>query len=61
MSAKSIRFTSRVAAPLCAVRAFVRDLFATAEASDFCCGVRFERTRPQEEMPTPSSCCGVRV
>ena len=61
MSTKSITFTSRLAAPFRTIGALLRDAFVTAEASDFCCGVRFERTRPRDEMPTPSSCCGVRV
>jgi hypothetical protein len=60
MSTNRLAFTSRVAAPLRTIGALVRDAFVTAEASDFCCGVRFERTRPKDEMPTPSSCCGVR-
>ena len=61
MSTKTFTFTSRVAGPLRTIGALVRDVFVTAEASDVCCGIRFERTRPKDEMPTPSSCCGVRV
>jgi len=61
MSAKNFILSSRVAGPLCAIGELLRDVFVTAEASDFCCGIRLERKRPQDEMPTPSSCCGVRA
>ncbi len=60
MSSGNIKSTGRLTSSLCAVGALVRDALMTSEASDFCCGVRLERRRPQEEMPTPGSCCGVR-
>lgn len=60
MSSRNIRFAARLTSSLHAVGALMRDVFMTAQASDFCCGVRRERRRPEEDMPTPGSCCGVR-
>lgn len=60
MSSRNIRLAGRLTSPLYTVGALMRDVFMRAEASDFCCGVRLERRRPEEEMPTPGSCCGVR-
>jgi len=60
MSSRHIRFAGRLTSPLYKVGAFMRDVFITAQASDFCCGVRLGRRRREEDMPTPGSCCGVR-
>ncbi len=61
MSTSNIEINSRVSAALREIGALMRDVFLRVGASDFCCGVRFARTSPRDEMPTPSSCCGVRV
>lgn len=60
MSSRNSTSTGRLTSSLYAIGALVRDALTTSEASDFCCGVRLERRRPEEEMPTPASCCGVR-
>ncbi len=37
------------------------DVWNTAQTCGFCCGIRFDREKRGDDMPTPSSCCGVRV
>lgn len=44
-----------------AIASILRDVWNTAETCGFCCGIRFDRERRDNDMPTPSSCCGVRV
>ncbi len=61
MSTNDISLANRVAAPFRAIGALLRDVLLTVEAPQFCCGVQFDRRRPEDEMPTPSSCCGVRL
>jgi len=43
------------------VAAVVKDVWAAAENSGFCCGIQLDSGKCSESMPTPSSCCGVRV
>ena len=52
---------ARLLARLRALGALVRDGGTRSEAGSFCCGVRFDRARTEDDMPTPGSCCGVRV
>lgn len=51
----------RILASLRTVGAVVRDALTTAGSFDACCGVTLDRARPADDMPTPGSCCGVRV
>jgi hypothetical protein len=43
------------------VKSIAADLWNSAAESGFCCGIRLATCRKEELMPTPSSCCGVRV
>ena len=60
MTNRNITFAGRLTSPLHTVGALMRDVFMTAKAPDFCCGIQLERRPAEEEMPTPGSCCGVR-
>lgn len=53
MKRKVVRFVEEIAA-------VVKDVWSAAENSGFCCGIRLD-CRTCETMPTPSSCCGVRI
>lgn len=44
-----------------AIGSIVSEVWNAAETCGFCCGIRFDREGRGNEMPTPSSCCGVRV
>lgn len=37
------------------------ELWNSATESGFCCGIRLAGSGREESMPTPGSCCGVRV
>lgn len=43
------------------VGAIVKQLWNVAKDCGYCCGIRFDPPRAAEQMPTASSCCGVRV
>jgi hypothetical protein len=42
------------------IAAVAKEVWNSAEESGFCCGIRLD-CRTCESMPTPSSCCGVRL
>lgn len=44
-----------------AIASIMRDVWNTSGTCGFCCGIRFDREKRENNMPTPSSCCGVRV
>jgi hypothetical protein len=44
-----------------AIGSIVKDVWNTSGTCGFCCGIRFDREKRENNMPTPSSCCGVRV
>ena len=54
-------FFEPLVSPLLAILAFLQDTAGEREGLRACCGVSFEPRRPADDMPTPSSCCGVRV
>lgn len=43
------------------VRAIVKQLWDDSKQSGFCCGIRFDAPDCSEQLPTASSCCGVRM
>jgi hypothetical protein len=44
-----------------AVGSILKDVWNTAGTCGFCCGIKFDHEKSGNDMPTPSSCCGVRV
>jgi hypothetical protein len=61
MNRTSSILSERMIGPLKAIGYLLKEMWNTAESCGFCCGVRLDREPRPEEMPTPSSCCGVRV
>jgi hypothetical protein len=60
MNGTSSILSERLIGPLKVIGDILKEMWNTAENCGFCCGIRLDRER-QQEMPTPSSCCGVRV
>ncbi|RPJ69295.1 MAG: hypothetical protein EHM24_18995 [Acidobacteria bacterium] len=61
MDSKDTKSGARLLASLQRIGAVVRDALTTAGSIDAGCGLPLERARPADDMPTPGSCCGVRV
>jgi hypothetical protein len=48
-------------ASLRTIGTILRDVLTTAGSFEACCGITLARVPAADDMPTPSSCCGVRV
>jgi hypothetical protein len=57
------KLTGKITAALKEIGSLLKSVWVDFGNSGPCCGIRFDRkeTPCSESMPTPSSCCGVRV
>lgn len=56
-----MKTTNKVTGFVSEIGAIVKQLWNAAKDCGYCCGIRFDSPEAGEHMPTPSSCCGVRV
>jgi hypothetical protein len=61
MENRHTTFLDRILGSLRTIGAFLEDAGAPETGRRFCCGAAMEPGCPACDMPTPSSCCGVRV
>ncbi len=55
------RLRDRLLTSLRALLASLQPSVGDVKGLRYCCGVNVEPRRPAGDMPTPGSCCGVRV